>query len=186
MGVDIHMYVQTKARKDTDWQLHQGHDRIDDETGELRELSSATKWTAMFGHLAGIRSFHSGISDMRGLPDDAPDVLKGYVDERDGFNNGWKYHTPGWCTLRELETACLRAMKDDDSRATLKNYIAGSNDTTLFYDYRTISSDHWPSYDSIIRWGRDWIWATKLENTLAGVKTDLNKPQIRFLFYFDS
>jgi len=176
MGADIHMFLQRRKNPKAKWELHPGH--VEGEYG-LEELTGGDRWYEFFGHLGGVRgNSNRAIAACKGLPKDCPDKL---------IEQSTDDHSHSYCTLKQFETAVIRAMKSSDHYESFEEEMDRSEDTTLFWDWQShIYGDGSPGYFSILRYCNKWIWETKVENGLAGIKTDLNKPQIRFIYYFDS
>ena len=179
MGCDIHMFMQRRKNPKAKWELHPGH--VKGEFG-LEELGSADRWYSFFGHLAGVRGdARRPIASRKGLPKNCPDEIR---------EQSLHDHSHSYCNLNQFETAMKRALKDYNKEEKVKEdfeeIVAEDSCTTLFYDYHSMPSDDWPNYYSILRYCRKWIWETKVENGLAGIKSDLNNPQIRFIYFFDS
>lgn len=91
MGCDIHLLIETKD-VDGNWKMH---GKMEDDDGFISpaETYSGRNYT-LFGVLAGVRSESvTAIAAPRGVPDDASEEYKAFVEQWDGDGHSHSYHT---------------------------------------------------------------------------------------------
>lgn len=171
MGADVHFFLE-KRTNNGPWQLDSGQKDADNQDESACGCIPALEARSylFFGLLAGVRSYHTPVYPVRGIPKDASDfVSKLWASSRDSG-----YHTPSWLKPKEL-------------KLVLDRYFKIAKKDTDWYDAELVSASPFKEPYRIDCSALDYIkkqldWE-KAENLLLGSS---NKTEFRFVFWFDS
>lgn len=186
MGCDIHMFCETRIPGE-DWKIHPLHLPKNDFEKEfcghgLLELNLGRHYW-MFGVLAGIRGGQSALYYPRGMPDTASPELKAAWDY-----GGGDWHTPTHLSIRELIN-CMKEYrrqyykKKFKIKKTFRSPFIKIRDTSKKKDWSEYHYATCVSYEDLIAWAVNY----EKKNTFKCLEDLIDiKPEIRFVFWFDS
>lgn len=160
--------MECRPHGTVDWRPVSAHSY--DTDGKIAELDLVGRHYELFGYLAGVRGGWMGpVFPVRGFPDDAsPQMKDRYADEFK--DSGYGSHTPQWLMLDEF-IRCLRKSGKKIRRINTSKYDPKSHKMKIS-EYL-----YWVNY----AW--DVIENYKLDSIIAGSRL---KPEVRFIFWFDS
>lgn len=166
MGADIHLFVEYRKSKDSDWIadtsngfIHYHEYPDNQEEAEIYELNHfyIGRNYELFGAMAGVRCHRTRLFWPKGLPKGlSTDIAHTYQLGKED------YHTPSWLTPKQFQTCLLKVkwgrMPPSDSPWYL---------------------DPWVLLDRI----EEHLSRLQADNILLG---DNYKPKARLVFWFDS
>lgn len=176
MGCDIHLYIEKRIGRDSEWVADEGHTVELGQKGTPDEYEWVNSCTAtgrdynLFGILADVRG-SGNIYPQRGLPPDLSEVVAKAVK---CWNAGG--HSHSYLDLQEF-VHCL-----EEADYYRKGEINRSHDA--FYDWGNMGYRNRPDgYTTVVNHCNKWIDDHRVDNILLETK---HEPEVRLVFWFDN